>query len=346
MDRVLTAMSGGVDSAVAAFLVAQAYSADGCAGATMYLAGDNLSDAEDAAAAARVIGMPFFTFDLKAAFRADVMIPFAASYRCGDTPNPCVLCNRYIKFGKFIELARERGYNKIATGHYVRLSYNTPSRRFLISKGRDRTKDQSYFLYTLTQEQMSCVLFPLGDMTKDDVRRVAAENLLPSASKGESQDICFAPDGDYAAFIERMCGIKSECGDFTDAAGNIIGRHRGIEHYTTGQRRGLGISSREPLYVLSKDAATNRVVLGRNDDLFTKSLTAKRINIIVCDKIDRQMRVTAKIRSRHTEQSAIVEQISDDRIHVEFDEPQRAVTRGQSVVLYDGDIVVGGGVIE
>ena len=336
-------MSGGVDSSVAAFLIKDG--GNECAGAIMRLLAQSAE--EDAArSVAERLGIPFHIFPLECEFRENVIKPFIDAYRAGLTPNPCVDCNRSMKFGKFLELARGLGMSHIATGHYAVVERDAASGRWLLRRGADEKKDQSYVLWTLTQEQLSRTLLPLGSLSKEEAREIAEAQGFSNAHKKESQDICFVPDGDYAAFIRETTGRADEPGKFVDESGRAIGEHKGLTRYTVGQRRGLGLSLREPLYVRAKDAAHNTVTLCPESGLYSKTLTASRANLISVEKLDRPMRLRAKIRYRAAEQCATVEQLSEDKLRIEFDEPQRAVTPGQSVVLYDGDYVVGGGVID
>ncbi len=336
-------MSGGVDSSVAAFLIKNG--GDECAGAIMRLLAQSAE--EDAArSVAERLGIPFHVFPLECEFRENVIKPFIDAYRAGLTPNPCVDCNRSMKFGKFLELARGLGMSHIATGHYAVVERDAASGRWLLRRGADLKKDQSYVLWTLTQEQLSRTLLPLGSLSKEEAREIAEAQGFSNAHKKESQDICFVPDGDYAAFIRETTGRADEPGKFVDESGRVIGGHKGLIHYTIGQRRGLGLSLREPLYVRAKNAADNTVALCPESGLYSKTLTASRANFIAVGKLDRPMRLRAKIRYRAAEQPATVEQLAEDKLRIEFDEPQRAITPGQSVVLYDGDYVVGGGVID
>ena len=354
--RALIAISGGVDSSVAAFLTKE--EGFDCAGATMKLFSNedigvegesrccSLDDVEDARSVANRLGIPFFVFNFSDNFRREVIERFIAAYKSGATPNPCIDCNRFLKFDKFFSRAKELDIGHIVTGHYAAVYYDAASRRWGLKKGTDESKDQSYVLYSLTQEQLAHTLLPLGGMSKTEVREIARDNGFINAKKRESQDICFVPDGDYAAFIERYTGEPNRPGNFVDGEGRVLGRHRGFVRYTIGQRRGLGLSLREPLYVCAKRAADNTVILGRGEELFSKSLTASGINLIACERISSPLRLRAKVRYKQREQWATVEQTAEDRLRVDFDEPQRAVTPGQAVVLYDGSCVVGGGTIE
>lgn len=352
--KVLVAMSGGVDSAVSAHLISQEHEA---LGVTMKLhdESDNLiygensccsnQDIADAKSVCELVGIPHEVRDFGASFKEYVIQDFIDCYKNGSTPNPCVICNRKIKFEELLKMALERGYDAVATGHYARIEKGENG-RYLLKKALDLIKDQSYVLYSLTQHQLAHTIFPLGEMTKAETRVLAEKIGFTNARKHDSQDICFVPDGDYVSFIEHTTGEIFEKGNFVDLKGKILGKHEGIIKYTIGQRKGLGIAFGEPMYVVKKDVENNEVVLGRNSDLFASTLTATDINLISCEKITEPKRVKAKIRYNQKEQPATVEQIDENRIKVTFDEPQRAITKGQSVVLYDGDIVVGGGIIE
>lgn len=352
--KVLVAMSGGVDSAVSAHLIKLEHEA---MGVTMKLhdESDNLiygensccsnQDIADAKAVCDLLGIPHEVHDFGASFKECVINDFINCYKNGSTPNPCVVCNRKIKFEELLKIALERNYDAIATGHYARIEKRSDG-RYLLKKALDSTKDQSYVLYSLSQHQLSHTIFPLGEMTKQEARDLAERIGFTNARKHDSQDICFVPDGDYVSFIERTTGEKFEKGSFIDLNGTVLGKHDGIIKYTIGQRKGLGIAFGEPLYVVNKDIESNTIILGRNSDLFGTTLIANNINLISCDTISEPIRVKAKIRYNQKEQPATVIQIDEDRIKVTFDEPQRAITRGQSVVLYDGNIVVGGGIIE
>ena len=342
MKKVLVAMSGGVDSSVAARLIID--SGYECAGAAMRLfENDYVTNDSDAQKIASTLGIPFYTFDFIKIFTETVINRFASAYQNGLTPNPCVECNRFVKFGAFLQKAVETGYDRIATGHYARVKER--GGRYLLYKGADNSKDQSYFLYSMTQEQLLKTIFPVGGLLKNEVREIAAKSNFLNAKKRDSQDICFAPDNDYAGFIKKNYGITFERGRFVDAAGNDLGEHKGIVNYTVGQRKKLGLSADEPLYVIGIRAAENIVVVGKEEELYTKTLTARDVNLIPFDSLDGTIRATAKIRSRQPEQKATVRQTGTDILRVEFDEPQRAVTYGQAVVLYDGDTVIGGGTI-
>ena len=345
-------MSGGIDSSVAAYLLSQA--GETCVGATMRLyqnddigvrekACCSLDDVEDARSVAAQLHIPYYVFDFSGAFRENVMDRFVSAYENGMTPNPCIDCNRYLKFDALYERAMQMGCQKVATGHYVRVAEETG--RYILKKALDENKDQSYVLYSLTQEQLAHTVFPLGEKTKPEVRQIAAEQGFFNAEKPESQDICFVPDGDYARFIESYAGKRFPEGDFLSMDGKVLGRHKGIIHYTIGQRRGLGIADEAPLYVVKIDARANTVTLGRNEDLFTRELTAHGVNLVAVPEIRGEVRCKAKIRYRHREQPCTVTMPEKDTLRVVFDEPQRAITAGQSVVLYDGDTVLGGGVI-
>jgi len=340
--QVLVAMSGGVDSSVAASLVLEkGYQ---CAGFTLKLFDRDEADINDAKDAANKLGIPHKVLNCAETFRDKVILPFIAIYEKGATPNPCIECNRCIKFNFDFLNAMELDFDFLATGHYAQIEKS--GSRYLLKKALDPQKDQSYVLYSLNQEILARTLFPLGHFSKNEVREIAGKQNFSSAGKRESQDICFVPDGDYGSFIEEYCGKRFPPGDILDPEGKVIGRHRGIIRYTLGQRRGLGVAANDRVYVTAKDMERNTVTLGPESMLFSKSLTAHRINLIACESMEKPIRVTAKTRYLQHEFAAWAVQSAEDEIRVEFDEGQRAVTPGQAAVLYDGDIVIGGGIIK
>lgn len=352
--RAVIAMSGGVDSSVAALLTKQ--EGNETIGITLKLYSNedigvcrektccSLADVEDARSVAYKLGMPYYVLNFSDSFEQEVIHRFIDEYEKGRTPNPCIDCNKHIKFEQLLQRAEEIGFDKIVTGHYVIVEQNENG-RYILRKGKDLTKDQSYMLYSLNQEQLSKSYFPLGRMKKSEVRKIAEENGLINARKRDSQDICFVQDGDYAGFIERYAEKTFPEGNFVGINGEIYGKHKGIIHYTIGQRKGLGISFPQPMYVGGIDPVRNEVLLCKSDELFSTELTARNLNLITCDKIKQPIRVKAKVRYRHKEQWATATQTGDDEIKIVFDEGQRAITKGQAVVMYDGDVVVGGGVI-
>jgi len=333
----------------------------------------SLDDLYDARAVASKLGFPFYVVNLEDEFERDVVRPFVTKYLNGLTPSPCVACNSFLKFDKLVELAKTADAMKVATGHYARVKFDEERGRWLLLRAINRVKDQSYFLFELTQEQLSYAMFPLGEMTKEEVRAIAAAAGLPTAQKPESQEICFIPDGNYARFIERYLEEDGEMragendlpvfnqplvriggeskldaskltpGNIVTTAGEVIGRHQGIHRYTVGQRRGLGVSSPDPLYVVQVDAKNNRVVVGSSDDLLKREMTVERVNWIAIEELIEPARVAVKIRSRAEEAPATVSKREDGSVVVTFDEAQRAVTPGQAAVFYDDDVVVGGG---
>ena len=350
--RALIAMSGGVDSSVAAYLMRE--QGWECVGCTMRLFANedagipagktccSLEDVSDARSVAYRLGMDYHVFNFTDDFREKVIDKFVRSYEQGRTPNPCIDCNRFLKFGAMLQRMEEMGFDYVVTGHYARIEHENG--RYLLKKGLDETKDQSYVLYSLTQAQLAHVRFPLGTYRKEEIRRIAEQHGLLNARKKDSQDICFVPDGDYAGFLERFTGHSYAEGAFVDTQGNVLGTHRGIIHYTIGQRRGLGVAAGHPLYVCGIDTAQNRVILGEHADLLSDSLVAEDVNLISVDDLAEPIRCMAKIRYRHKEQPATA-WMEGCKLHVKFDEPQRAITSGQAVVLYDGDTVIGGGTI-
>lgn len=347
--KALIAMSGGVDSSVAAFLMKEA--GYDCIGVTMKLYDNedigmdqektccSLSDIEDARSVAVKLGIPYYVFNFKADFKEKVIDPFIDSYRCGMTPNPCIECNRHLKFTQLHQKARELQCDVVVTGHYARITKDEQGYHLL--KGKDAAKDQSYVLYSLTQEQLAHTCFPLGEYTKEEIRRMAEEQGFFNAGKKDSQDICFIPDRDYRRFIEETTGQKSTPGNFVDQEGNVLGIHKGYYCYTIGQRRGLGISAPQSLYVVEIRPEKNEVVLGSNEDLFHSHLTADHFNWI--EQVGPDEIIKARIRYHQTEKEATVRVLEDNRVEVDFLEPQRAITKGQAVVLYRGDAVAGGG---
>lgn len=347
-------MSGGVDSSAALLLLKEKYDVTG---ATMKLFRQNeicgkcsAKDIEDARAVAEKLGVPHLVIPLEEEFADLIMKDFADTYLNGGTPNPCVRCNKHIKFGALLDWALAEGCDYFATGHYARVEYDNSSGRYLLKKatlgGMTNPKDQSYVLYNLTQEQLAHVVFPLGELDKQQVRDIALENGLVNASKGDSQDICFVPDGDYAGFIKRFTGITPEEGDFIDDDGNVLGRHKGLIHYTIGQRKGLGLSFGKPMFVIAKNAADNTVTLGEKEQLMCRSLTVRETNFIAFDELSAPLPCLCKTRYTGKEQPCIISPLENDRVMVEFEEPQPKASAGQSAVFYDHDIVLGGGIIE
>lgn len=353
--KALIAMSGGVDSSVAAYLTQQA--GFDCIGVTMRLYDNlpdegcdsrtccSLEDVEDARSVARRLGMPFYAFNFKADFREKVIEKFIHCYECGLTPNPCIECNRHLKFDHLLRRGMELGCDCVVTGHYAQIMQDAQTGRYILYKAVDKSKDQSYVLYSLTQQQLSHTLFPLGGLTKNEARTIAEEQGFINARKHDSQDICFVPDGDYVAFMERYTGKDYPAGSFLDLNGNVVGQHQGAVRYTLGQRKGLGLAMGAPVYVCAKDMEQNTVTVGPNEALYATSLLANDWNWFPFPELTAPLHVSAKARYNQPPQPATVYPEADGTARVVFDTPQRALTPGQAVVLYDGDMVVGGGTI-
>ncbi|MDQ5846502.1 MAG: tRNA 2-thiouridine(34) synthase MnmA [Acidobacteriota bacterium] len=363
--KIAVAMSGGVDSSAAAAILKE--QGHDLVGFTMQLwdqrrginvdeNGDplpsrccSLDDVYDARRVAEELGFPFYVLNLEKDFERDVVQPFVASYLNGETPIPCVSCNSRLKFASLDRLAASLECDKIATGHYARVEFDEASRRYKLMRGRNLQKDQSYFLWELTQEQLSRALFPLGEMSKPEVRDVAREHALAVSEKSESQEICFVPDGNYSAFIDRYLDATGSIdqkpgeGEIVTTGGDVIGQHSGIHRYTIGQRRGIGIAAEQPLYVIGIDSLHNRVIVGGGDELLGLEFTAAGVNWIAFDNPASPVRADVRVRYRHTPVPATITPVNDGRVQVRFDEPQRAITPGQATVFYHGDEVVGGG---
>jgi tRNA-specific 2-thiouridylase len=345
--KVVIAMSGGVDSSVAAYLVKQA--GFDCVGITMKLfdGADNrccsLSDVNDARNVAYRLDIPYYVLNFTSDFEAQVIRKFVKTYQQGATPNPCIDCNRYLKFERLLLRAFQIEADYVATGHYARVDKS--GERFLLKKALDARKDQSYVLYTLTQDQLAHTLFPLGTLTKEAARELARAQGFANARKQDSQDLCFVPDGDYAGFIERYTGVHAAPGNIIDERGAVLGQHRGLIRYTIGQRRGLSLSFGEPRYVAAKSVTDNTLVLAREEALYTKTLIADDLNLIAYEKLDKPLHARVKTRYLQAEQDALIEQIDDKHIRIEFAVPQRAIAAGQAAVCYDGDTVICGGTI-
>jgi tRNA-uridine 2-sulfurtransferase len=357
-------MSGGVDSStVAAMLRAEGHSVIGL---TMQLWNQrrlsghegmpesvqgrccSLDDVYDARRVAQQIGIPYYVVNHEERFERDVVRPFVEEYLSGRTPIPCSLCNNHLKFDQLLIVAQQIGAERVATGHYARVAYDEARDRWLLKRPADLSKDQTYFLFGLTQEQLSRTLFPLGDMIKPEVRELARKHGLALAEKPDSQEICFVPGGDYKRFIDAYLAEQGEslpdtAGDLVTTSGEVIGEHSGVHNFTVGQRKGLGVATGSPLYVIQISGANKQVIVGGNEHLYSRTLRAKRVNLISVADLTDPMRVTVKIRHRHEPAAAVIERIGPDEILATFDEPQRAITPGQAAVFYDGDLVVGGG---
>jgi tRNA-uridine 2-sulfurtransferase len=369
---IAVAMSGGVDSsAVAAMLRAEGHN---LIGLTMQLwnqrrlAGHagmpesvqgrccSIDDVYDARRVAETLGIPYYVVNHEERFERDVVRPFVEEYLAGRTPIPCSLCNNHLKFDQLLVVARQIGADQIATGHYAQVTFDEQSGRWLLKRPTDKSKDQTYFLFGLTQEQLSRTLFPLGGMTKPEVRELARKHSLVIAEKPDSQEICFVPGGDYKRFIDaylaeqgktaREISRDSVGGEMVTTDGKVIGEHAGVHNFTVGQRKGLGVATGSPLYVIQIKNATRQVIVGNDADLFSKTLTARRVNLISTDEIREPMHVAVKIRHKHQPAPAMIHSSAPDEVQVTFEEPQRAITPGQGAVFYDGDVVVGGGWIE
>jgi tRNA-specific 2-thiouridylase len=363
--KIAVAMSGGVDSsAAAAILKAEGHELVGFTmqlwnqrrGLSVDASGEplpsrccSLDDVYDARRVAEELGFPFYVLNLERDFERDVVEPFVASYLNGETPIPCVSCNSRLKFASLDRLALSLGCEKVATGHYARVRWDEETKRYRLFRGRNLQKDQSYFLWELTQAQLSRALFPLGEMSKPEVRAVARQEGLAVAEKAESQEICFVPDGDYAGFIDRYLEAEGERdrapgeGEIVNTRGEVIGLHGGIHRYTVGQRRGIGIASQRPLYVISIDSSANRVVVGFQEELLSDEFTAAGVNWIIDVDESAPIRAEVRVRYRHTAAPALITPLPEGRLRVRFDEPQRAITPGQATVFYRGDEVLGGG---
>lgn len=354
--RVVVGMSGGVDSSVAAYLLKeQGYEV---IGVTMQIWQEEssarqeenggccgFSAVEDARRVAERLGIRHYVMNFREEFQTYVIDYFVREYRQGRTPNPCIACNRFVKWESLLQRSLEIGADYIATGHYARIEQLTDG-RFALKKSVTAAKDQTYALYSLTQEQLSHTLMPVGDFEKDEIRKMADELGLPVAHKPDSQEICFIPDHDHASFIERETGEPNKPGDFVDKQGTVLGRHQGIAHYTIGQRKGLGLAMGHHVFVTEIRPDTNEVVIGENEDILQTTLRARELNFMSVERLDREVRGTAKIRYNHRGDDCVMRMVSDDEAEIVFDRPQRAVTPGQAVVFYDGDTVMGGGVID
>ncbi len=341
--KVLVALSGGVDSAVCAYLLMQrGYDVTGIM--LRLYDKDNSTDYSDALALCEKLGITLLYPDYRETFKHEVIDRFASAYLSGETPNPCVDCNHYVKLPLIYDYALKNNFDYVATGHYAQVKFNPDTERYELHKGLDTKKDQSYVLYNLTQPMLSRLLLPIGELSKDEVRNIALREGFSNANKKDSQDICFI-QGDYYDYLRENCGVQTEEGDFIDKEGNILGRHKGAVCYTRGQRKGLGLALPQPMYVLSKDMKANTVTLGYNEDLFTDTVFAVNVNFVSVSKIDGELPVTARVRYNQPEQKGTAFLTEDGKLCVRFSTPQRAATKGQSLVLYIDDALIAGGII-
>ena len=342
--KILLGMSGGVDSSVSAVLLQeQGYDV---IGATMKMWEDTEKAIEDAKKVCNKLGIEHHVIDCTEKFRCHVINKFISEYENAKTPNPCVECNRYLKFGAFYEKAKELGCEYIATGHYAKTEYSEKYKRYVLKKSDEEKKDQTYFLYYIPKEEIEYIIFPLQNRTsKEETRKIAEKNNLEVAQKKDSQEICFIPDNDYQKFLQKYSSQKPKVGNIVLKDGTVLGKHDGLINYTIGQRKGLGISYKEPLYVIKLDIQKNQVIVGTEQDLYSKELIADEINWLAIDQLKEPLKLKAKVRYRAKEAECTVYPIENEQVKVIFDEPQRAITPGQSVVFYDEDIVVGGGKI-
>jgi tRNA-specific 2-thiouridylase len=357
-QRIAVAMSGGVDSSVAAaLLLEQGYDVVGITMNLFSLLREFCRDdalksccgrgaIEEANRVATKLGINHYLLDLKQPFEEMVISDFLDEYRKGRTPNPCIRCNQYVKFDVLMKRASKLDAHFLATGHHARIDKDKNTGRFLLKKGKDRDKDQSYFLYTMTQEQLSQTLFPIGHLTKAEVRAKAEELGLPVAQRPESQEICFIPDNNYVRFLKEQIPAAFQPGPIVDEDGQVLGEHNGIIHFTIGQRRGMGISAPYPLYVLDISPQNNTVMVGPDESLYRSQLQATHINWVSTTEMTDSLAVKARIRYKHREEKAVLKVLDTEAVHVEFAQPQRAITPGQAVVFYDSELVVGGGTIE